>query len=150
MKAEFMLNPIVTENTIWVVNVGRVRVGVNSTGTWSIDLNENVRAVKSPEDAMLLLPILELGRAHFFDGLKRIAREFPDFENQVVAFPENLLIEFALDSSISEYWPSKALSWIEGAPALVSTFSSLMKGVIDKKWATQSVKHRIKRMINDV
>lgn len=107
---------------IWVVNVGRVHVGVDSAGTWFIDLNQNVHTVKLPRDTMPLLPILELDRDNFFDDLKRIANEFPDFENQVASFPENLLIELALDTSVSEYWPSKALNWIEGAPALVSFF----------------------------
>ncbi|MBY4917618.1 hypothetical protein [Burkholderia dolosa] len=150
MKAEFVPSPIVKENAIWVVSVGKVCVGVDSIGTWSIDLNGNVRAVKSPEDTMPLLPILELDRDNFVDGLKRIAREFPDFENQVASFPENLLIEFALDSSVSEYWPSKALNWIEGAPALISIFSPLMKSVIDRKWATQSIKQRIGRLIKSI
>lgn len=150
MKAEFMSSPIVKENTIWIVNIGRVRVGVDLTGAWSVDLNGNVRAVKSPEDTMPLLPILELDRVHFFDGLEGIAREFPDFENKVASFPENLLIEFALDSSVSEYWPSKALNWIESDPALVLIFSACMKKIIDRKWVTQSIKQRIKRLIKSV
>jgi hypothetical protein len=56
-----------------------------------------------PADTMPLLSLLEVGKAQFFDHLNRVGQWRSEFAGAMRAYPEMLLLRFALKSSISEY-----------------------------------------------
>ncbi|MCH7387092.1 hypothetical protein MMO39_07240 [Acinetobacter modestus] len=65
-----------------------------------------------------------------------------DIENKV-----NIL-NYALGESVSIYWPNLALNWIEKNPNILNDYlrDSLLVS-IDKPWAKQDFKNKIRRVL---
>ena len=96
---------------------------------------------------MPLLPLLELDRGQFYEYLHRIVQNRFDLKEIILSFPETLLLEFAFESSVSEYWPLKALDWLASEATVDSRIYVGLKALLYKPWATQRLKQRIGKIV---
>ncbi|WP_436861228.1 hypothetical protein [Acinetobacter haemolyticus] len=68
--------------------------------------------------------------------------------NELNAENKAKVLQYALGESVSVYWPNLALNWIEKNPESLTT---ILKGILiesmDKNWANQNYKHRVKRIL---
>ncbi len=63
-------------------------------------------------------------------------------------FPEEDALIFALNESISTYWPQLALDWIDSRQMEISaSIREALAFSYTQKWAIQSFKHRIKKLL---
>ena len=66
----------------------------------------------------------------------------------LVSFPEDEVLLFALNDSISSYWPQLALNWIESKnKEITPDLKEALDNVLLAKWAKQDFKHRVKRYL---
>ncbi len=66
----------------------------------------------------------------------------------LVDLPEREMINFAIQDSISSYWPNLALQWLEEKnDALTIDMIEILNLSRQHKWATQEYKHRLYKLI---
>src|SRR5438445_6979561 len=120
MKTQMIFPPRVELQNTWLVNIGQIELGVGPTGEWCFRVGQRMVTISKPDDTMPLLPLLETGRAVFYDHVSRGVQVRPELAEAVRSFPEVLLLKFAFESSVSDYWPLKAMDWLDLNSDLVS------------------------------
>ncbi|WP_156876276.1 hypothetical protein [Rhodoferax antarcticus] len=129
---------------IWIVNVGRTKLGLSLQSGWSLQLRGETRVIATPNDMIFVLPLLEMGRQSIYAHLQVISKEVPDIGLRVMAFPETLLLRCAFETSVSDYWPLKGIEWLDASPNLVSQLGGVLRDLQKRSWATQILKQKIK------
>jgi hypothetical protein len=147
MKINF-LKPQANMSPIWIVELGQVKLGVASRSNWQIELQGDVAELSKPEDMTLLLPLLEENRNKIYEHLREVDIIRPDFEVQS-NFPEKMLLQCAFEFSVSDYWPLKALVWLDSVPELIDVFKVSLTDLQKRSWATQPMKHKIRLMLSN-
>lgn len=104
--------------------------------------------ISKPDDTMPLLPLLEIGRAVFYDHMSRAVQVCPELADATRSFPEMLLLKFAFESSVSDYWPLKAMDWLDLNVALVSELRGTLRTLLLQSWATQRLRQRVDTVVN--
>lgn len=150
MNAELLFPPQIDHASCWLLAINKVRIGIHPQEHWCIDVAGKMMSLKSTDDMMPLLPILDVGRRPFFEHLDRVAKWCPELEAWVNAFPEELLLKFALERSVSDYWPSKALDWACAEPALKATLRESLKVVLTQRWLSQRFRQRVELVYRSV
>lgn len=140
----FLCAPRADELGIWILEIGRVTLGLSRELGWSLRIGKEVRAIEGTQDMTLLLPLLEIGRQPIYRHLQLVANENPDIGPEVMAFPETLLLRCAFETSVSAYWPIKGVEWLDFCPHLVDRVADLLRKLQKRSWASQILKQKIK------
>ena len=147
MRATFLIPPLFEPPIAWVANLGNVRLGVHLQGEWCVEIGGRTRVLSRPDDTMPLLPLLEMSRTEFYECLHRIAQTTVELVDVPTSFPSDLLLRFALDSSVSEYWPLMALDWIDAETTVGSQIRESLQSLLSKPWLTQRLKQRAEMVV---
>jgi hypothetical protein len=142
--------PQTDESGIWIVRVGRAKLGLSPQFEWSLQLREETHAMATPEDMTFLLPLLEIGRSSMYSHLQAISNEMPDLGPQLMAFPETLLLRCAFETSVSDYWPLKGIEWLDSSPGLVDQLGDVLSDLQKRSWATPILKQKVKSTLKGV
>lgn len=135
--------PQTDESGIWIVKVGRTKLGLSPQAGWSLQLREETHSMATPQDMILVLPLLEIGRPSTYSHLQAISNETPDIGPQLMAFPEILLLRCTFETSVSDYWPLKGIEWLDSSPNLVGQLWDVLSDLQKRPWATQILKQKI-------
>ncbi len=87
-----------------------------------------------------MLPLLELSRSIFYCHLEKVAQAVPDLPG--TAFPEMLLIKCAFETSVSDYWPQKAMDWLDAGANIPEELQHSLRVLTKQRWASQRLRHR--------
>lgn len=136
--------PQTDESGIWIVEVGKTKLGLSPQSGWSLQLREETHAMATPQDMIFVLPLLEIGRPAMYSHLQAISSEMPDIGPQLMAFPETLLLRCAFETSVSDYWPLKGIEWLDSSPNLVGQLGDVLRDLQKRSWATQILKQKVK------
>ncbi|WP_157692778.1 hypothetical protein [Burkholderia sp. ABCPW 11] len=150
MKVELLSPSVIDESPIWLVCIGNVLLGINCNHQWCIDVNGKERLMLTPDDTMPILPLLEVGRGRFFEHLRLFESERGNSLGLVESFPTSLLLRFAFESSFSEYWPLKALDWIDGEQAIDPKVRESLRRMSEQRWVTQKLKQIVKKKMGKI
>jgi hypothetical protein len=140
----FFQSEVVEPPFCWIIELGqgKVQLGSQECDGWAIKLNDRIISIQEKKDCTFILPILECNRKSFFDSLQK----YPTAFKRKDSFPEALLLSNAFSYPGSDYWASKAISWIgddwEEIPQLEEI---LMSATIGKNWS-QRVRHDFRKL----
>lgn len=148
MKTRMIFPPRVEHQNIWLVSIGRIELGVGLRGEWCFRVGQRLVTISKPDDTMPLLPLLETGRTAFYDHVSRAVQVRPELAEAARSFPEVLLLEFAFESSVSDYWPLKAMDWLDLNSVLVSELRGTLRTLLSRGWATQRLRQRVDTVVN--
>lgn len=143
MNVQLLLPPQTESSAIWLANIGQVKLGVDFQNGWRLFAGGHTTGIVNPADTMPLLPLLETGRGRFYQHLQDVAQVQSSIASILLSFPEGLLVRFALESSVSDYWPLKALDWLDVQPTLYVEVSGSLTSLLDCAWATQRLRQRV-------
>ncbi|WP_175818884.1 hypothetical protein [Burkholderia sp. BCC0419] len=147
MKVELLFPPILENSSVWIVRVGNVQLGINFGHRWCINTGGEGRLIQTPNDMMPMLPLLEIGRGDFYEHLLHIESSWGKLLELTESFPESLLLRFAFDSSFSDYWPIKALDWLDNESSIDSEVMESLRRISGQRWVSQNLRQRVKKKI---
>ncbi|WP_081488760.1 hypothetical protein [Cupriavidus basilensis] len=148
MKTQMIFPPLVELQNTWLVNIGQIKLGVGPTGEWCFRVGQRMVTISKPDDTMPLLPLLEIGRTEFYDHVRRGVQVRPELAEAVRSFPEVLLLKFAFESSVSDYWPLKAMDWLDLNSDLVSELRGELRTLQSQGWVAQRLRQRVDAAVN--
>lgn len=103
--------------------------------------------LSNTDDMMPLLPLLEVGRVQFYEHLHNVGQNCIEIAGIVQSFPDALLLKFAFESSVSNYWPMKAMDWLETSGKIAPDIRESLRAMLKKSWTTQRLRHRAEEML---
>lgn len=142
-------SPIKAVPYFWLIESGPMKVGIDSKNQWWLNIHGKTTGLSRPEDSTPLLPLLEIGRADFHNFLQRICTKYLEMSKMESSFPEVLLLQNAL-RSVSDYWPAKALDWIDQQPALKNQLMEDLINASNNKRFSQSLRSRITKLTRSI
>lgn len=145
MRVKLLIPPSFELPILWLAGIGIIRLGVHLRDGWCIDVEGRTKALSQQEDAMPLLPLLEIGRATFYEYLHRVAEIRNELADAIQSFPATFLLKFAFESSVSEYWPLKALDWVNAEAAVDPEIGESLQKLLSRPWVTQRLKQRAEK-----
>jgi len=144
MKIENIF-PSFSESILWLIAIGQIKLGIDATSGWCFQLGTRVIMLKTRDDMIPLLPLLEMGKTKFFAHLVNISEQYPKYA--VFVFPEELLLKCAFETSVSDYWPNKAIDWLESDSGVSEELRESLKLIMHQRWVGQRLKQRIARRL---
>jgi hypothetical protein len=148
MKTQMVFPPRVELQNTWLVNIGQIELGVGSRGQWCFRVGQRMETISKPDDTMPLLPLLETGRAAFYAHVSSSVQDRPELAEAARSFPEVLLLRFAFESSVSDYWPLKAMDWLDLNLDLVSELRGALRALLSQGWVTQRLRQRVNSVVS--
>ncbi|WCM88102.1 hypothetical protein [Acidovorax sp. NCPPB 3576] len=142
MKVEFLLSKH-CELPIWIFKIGALKIGVLNSDCWVVDIKGQIE-VASVKNIMGFLPLLELDRRVVSAHLEEVWAICTGL-NSFPTFPEDLLLRCALESSVSDYWPSKSLDWM--SEGISENIRDILVRSSELPWANQKINHRIAKIL---
>lgn len=142
MRAKLLIPPSFEFPIVWLADIGKVRLGVHLQDGWCIDMAGRRRVLSEVNDVMPLLPLLEMSRAQFYGHLRHLAQTTAELAEAYQSFPDILLLRFAFESSVSDYWPHKALDWLDAGTTLDWQIGESLRTLLSRPWVTQRLKQR--------
>ncbi|AST85176.1 MULTISPECIES: hypothetical protein [Ralstonia solanacearum species complex] len=147
MKTLLLDPPLVTPQVFWLASIGQVRLGTNLHSEWCIGVGEWNTVLSKPEDMMPLLPLLEMDRLKFYGHLYKVAQDHAELAGIVQSFPEALLLRFSFESSVSDYWPMKAIDWIKATGKVTPDVRESLSAMLNKSWVPQRLRQRVEMLV---
>lgn len=147
MRTQLLFPPLAELPVVWLATIGRVRLGIHLPDGWCIDVGGKIVVLSNADDMMPLLPLLEVGRVQFYEHLLNVGQNRIELAGIVQSFPDALLLKFAFESSVSDYWPMKAMDWLDVSGRIDPDICESMRAMLRKSWATQRLRHRAEAII---
>lgn len=149
MRTQLLFPPLATLPVVWLALIGQVRLGFHVQDGWCIDVGGHATVLSKADDMMPLLPLLEVGRVQFYEHLHNVGQNCIELAGIVQSFPVALLLKFSFESSVSDYWPMKAMDWLEVSGRIAPDICESLRAMLSKSWATQRLRHRAAAIIID-
>lgn len=146
MTTNKLLPPLCVEEKLFMFASHDRMFGTSKTGSWLIETKESVLAIDAEEKSIFALPLLEISEPDFSDHLALAATMFPEHRQAIDAFPRKQLLVRALEYDTSDYWPEKAITWIECSPEVYVSMAGLLHEVSTRASASQALRHRAMRL----
>lgn len=134
-------------SNIWILESDELALGVSSDSGWTLRLRGENFPLRQAKDMVFLLPVLEMKRQLLHAHLRRVVEHSPDMASCLRDFPEALLLSCAFEMSVSDYWPLRAVEWLESAPHLVASLEGPLSALHSQLWATQMLKQKIRSIL---
>lgn len=141
--------PVVVEHDIycWLFQRNLRRIGVHRTDGWCTQIrDEKPIYFDREEKCVLLLILLELTMSEFNQCLANAKHEAPDYADSIQRFPLTMLLQHTLCSEMSDYWPARALDWIDACSDILPELKDALAYATGNKALSQSLRHRARRM----
>ena len=135
----------------WLFARNQQKIGVHQSKGWCTQLRDESPVFFDTEDkCVLILILLELEPAAFERYLVDASSAVPEYANSIKRFPLMKLLKHAFNQSVSDYWPEKALLWMNAKPDLQRPLASELEHMMHNKAMSQSLRHRIRRMLREL
>ncbi|MRW83007.1 hypothetical protein GJ698_02740 [Pseudoduganella sp. FT26W] len=132
----------------WLFQRNQQKIGVHVVNGWCTQLREEEPLYfDADERCVLLMILLELTPGEFTQHLADAKRLRPEYSENIKHFPLTRLLGYTLHSALSDYWPSKALDWLDEHVALQHLLANELDYTSTNKSLSQSLRQRAKRMV---
>jgi hypothetical protein len=148
----FLIQPTFEGSSLcWLFERDDQKIGVHKTEGWCTRLRDEKPIFFSNEErCMLIMILLELKVSEFDEHLGQAARLAPEFASSIQQFPLKMLIKHVFHSCYSDYWPEKAMNWLDEKPQLLPLFVDELEHMYTHKVMSQSLRHRARSMWRSV
>ena len=99
---------------------------------------------------MLLMPVLEIESKKFSDFLKEVEISAPDYSDVIRRFPKYLLLKHVFHTSVSGYWPERALAWLKDDADIQPLFENELEKFVNQKTMPQNARQTAKKIVNSL
>lgn len=140
--------PTVEPPYCWLFARNEQKIGVHKTKGWCTQLRKETPLFFDIEEKCVLILILLELEPHDFDRyLASAGNLVPGFADSIEHFPLTYLLKHAFHASVSDYWPEKALTWLDTKPDVQHDLSAELENMLTNKAMSQSLRHRVRRML---
>jgi len=151
MKAHFLQPPLPDQVFFWIFEKDERVIGVHKTLGWCTRLRSETPIYFDTESkCMVLLILLEIEFAEFKTHLDTVCEAAPEYAASIQRFPLALLLRHAFHSSVSDYWPDKAIDWLDANPEVQPLLLAELEHLVTNKAMSQSLRHRARRMFRNL
>lgn len=148
MKIELLDPTVVVDQYCWLVRLGELQLGVDTLGAWCMQRqNGDVFYFDFPGSYVPLEPILELEPSELSTFLQRAAANHPLFGKAILNFPMLALVKHTFDSAYSDYWPTRALAWINAEKHILPYLREELERFENNKVMSQSARQQAKNLL---
>lgn len=147
MKVNLEVAQSLGDSYLWVAEIGRAKLGVHHADGWCMLLEHGVVLLDSEDHCMPLLPILEIDGRLFFEFVQEVANSNEAYSKVLAAFPKELLLKHVFRTSISGYWPEKALAWLLDDKEIQSVFREELTQFAENRGMPQGARQRAKKIL---
>jgi hypothetical protein len=149
---EFFLVPIQHQNLLWVGRTNGQNFGVTLSGAWCVEEKLSGESIELSSSHMMvpLLPVLTEDAQKFRSHLALIANANPEFADALLNFPGSDLVSHVLNTSYSDFWPEKALQWIESKAFTFVNLKDVLGVAKQNKAFSQPLRQRIERVVKSL
>lgn len=134
----------------WLLAIDGRQLGVHLRDGWCMKLNEQMVYFDEEAKCVHLLPVLEQECASFAGQLQLAERTYPAFASSIRSLPKKMLFRHVFDTSVSGYWPEKALAWLADDTALQASLRQELEAFTQNKNMPQHLRQRAKGMLRKV
>lgn len=143
--------PTIQQPYCWLFARNEQKIGVHQTEGWCTQLRDEAPLFFDMEDkCVLILILLELEPAIFERYLGDASSAVPEYANSIKHFPLMKLLKHVFHQSVSDYWPAKALTWMDANPDLQPCLASELENMVGNKAMSQSLRHRARGMLRQL
>lgn len=148
MNITFLSPSPIVDPYCWLVEMGSSRLGVHISNGWCMELSDGrLITFDSERWCTPLGPILDKDAKTFFDFLDSAAAAYPAYAESIHSFPTRLLIAYILQTSVTGYWPEKALEWLIFDKPIQPLLKDELEKFIEKKNMPQGARQKAKRIL---
>lgn len=135
----------------WLFESPSQKIGVHLSKGWCASIREEAPIYFVTEDKCIgLFILLDLNKAELRTFLSEAACNAPQYGESIRSLPISLMLKSIFRTSYSDYWPAKALDWLEDAPELLPAFVDELEYMVSHKVMSQALRHRARRMLRSV
>lgn len=140
--------PTVQQPYCWLFAHNEQKIGVHQTKGWCTQLRDDAPLFFDIEEkCVLMLILLELAPGEFDRYLADSRRTVPAYAESIACFPLTKLLKHTFHQSVSDYWPEKALNWLDARPDLQHEVLAELEHMVTNKAMSQSLRHRTRSMV---
>lgn len=143
-----LLEPAIEDGAYrWLITLGKCVVGVHAESGWCLRLGGDILLLNAESTFVPVGPLLELPANEFHEFLQRAALGNPSFSQQILGFPQNILLKHIFHTSYSSYWPERAIAWLATEPAAWSNFQKELLVLSKNKAMPQQLRQQAHKML---
>ena len=151
MKITFLALPIEAPPYFWLIEMGSRKLGVHKQKGWCMQLTDGRLILLDSEDrCMPLGPILEIEERKLFDFLEGAAASNPNYSESIRRFPKEFLLKHIFHTSVTGYWPERALVWLAADKTLQPLFKDELEKFIQNKVMPQGARQKAKKIVRSI
>jgi hypothetical protein len=151
MKIIFLTPRIDTTPYFWLIDMGTRKLGLHKSNGWCMELPDGrLIFFDSEEKCVPLGPILETDEQTFNEFLEKIVASNPDYSESIKKFPKELLLKHIFHTSVTGYWPERALAWLASDRDLCPLFRDELEIFIKNKKMPQGARQKAKKLIKSI
>jgi hypothetical protein len=150
MDIQFLIPPVQASECLWLLQFDRRKLGVHKVAGWCMQLDGRTVSIDSEEKCVPLIPVLELEEAKFVEFLREMEKAYPEFAARIHEFPKGLLLKHVFHTSVSGYWPEKALTWLVNDRALQSSFTKELEVFSTNRVMPQRARQIANKLVRDL
>jgi hypothetical protein len=126
-----------------------VTLGLSDGGDWTAEEQAGVRVLNETWKFVRLLVLLERPISHFRLELTNALISNDIDSHKVKDFPHYEIVKAGLQQK-SDYWADLALNWFIDEPHESEEIIELLKVTSLSTWASQKLRHRIKKVLGNI
>lgn len=143
-----LLEPAIEDGSYrWLIAFWNCVVGVHAESGWCLRLDGDILPLDSESTFVPVGPLLELPANEFHEFLQRAAEKNPNFSQEILNFPRNILLKHILHTSYSSYWPEKAIAWLATEPTEWIKFQKELTALSKNKAMPQKMRQQALKML---
>lgn len=134
----------------WLLTIDGRQLGVHLHNGWCMDIDGQMACIDEEYKCVRLLPLLERAPATFAAQLQLAEQTYPAFAASIASFPKLMLMKHVFHTSVSGYWPERALAWLADDASLQPALRHELDAFAHNKVMPQDLRQRAKRMLRNM
>lgn len=147
METKFLQISTTSKPYLWLFEIGNKLLGVEHLNGWCMSLGERIIYFNTEKKCNSLLPILEIDYEKLQLHLNNTIEKIPSYASDISTFPKILLLKHAFHDSVSDYWPGKALAWLDADPAISIYFETELTTFLQDKSMPQTARQQANKIL---
>jgi hypothetical protein len=131
----------------WLLVIDSRPLGVHLHDGWCMQIKGQTVFFDEEYKCVHLLPVLEKDPATFSAQLRLAERSHPSFASSIKNFPKKMLLKHVFHTSVSGYWPERALSWLTYDTTVQPALKQELEGFSRDKIMPQSLRHQARKIV---
>lgn len=135
---------------VCVYQIGEAKLIFNNELNWLVSYKNETLSffeLNNPQPLYFLYPLFEADKALVYAHLNAVAQRYLFKKEISTDFPELVIMQHVLEHSVTDYWPLKALEWLESSSNFNVQIKDQLNALHQKSWASQKLKHKARFLL---